>query len=240
MKIRFLPLVAVTLGMALLIGCGTPDTGAQPGVNVSSSTAAQPSAGANASDSNEPPVAGTASYEVIRSLNEAVAQADLIVVGKIVGVGDIYNSARDNRDPSKPASNLFDVTQEYHFQVEQYLKGDGPKVLTIAQVEGAIQSAPEKVTPADIKRAKNGAMGPQLEVGTKYLFLLKKDPDIDGKTRYGGLEPWRFVLGDDGVGGVVAPGDVRFSLPETFIPHPDAPLIPQIEQIIQDQQAGKP
>ena len=169
----------------------------------------------------------------------AVAQAELVVVGRFVGVGNVFNSARDNRDSSKVASDVFDVSQEYHFQVSQYLKGDGLKVLMIAQVEGAIRGDTVKVTPADIKRAKESMGVPLFEIGTQYLLLLQKDIGIDNTLRYSGSEPWRFVVGEDGISSVSVPGDVRMSLPEDFIPQPDAPLIPQIEQIVR-QQATAP
>ena len=240
--------IAVVLLVTLLVGCGTPDTATQtiPTLPTTPTTVATSNSADdslvtdtrnNATDL--PPVAYTASYEVTRSLDVAVAQAELVVVGRFVGVGNVFNSARDNRDSSKVASDVFDVSQEYHFQVSQYLKGDGLKVLMIAQVEGAIRGDTVKVTPADIKRAKESMGVPLFEIGTQYLLLLQKDIGIDNTLRYSGSEPWRFVVGEDGISSVSVPGDVRMSLPEDFIPQPDAPLIPQIEQIVR-QQATAP
>lgn len=114
-------------------------------------------------------------------------------------------------------------------------------MLTIEQVEGAILGPPEKVTPADIERAKSSVGALSFKPDTNYLLMLNTVTDYDGKVRYGGgHQPYRFVLQSDGTAVIDAPGSVTLNLPETFIPNPDAPLIPQIEQIIAGQQAGKP
>lgn len=83
----------------------------------------------------------------IHSLEERVAQSDIIVVGEIVGVGKIFNAARDLQDSTKPATDRFGVGQEYQLHVKQYYKGDGPSNLIVVQGEGTVLRSPDAPAP---------------------------------------------------------------------------------------------
>ena len=247
---QYIARIAAVLLVALLVSCGTPDTGTQaiptsPTVPTATlvmiATPASTMSAAQNDTTNQPPVASSVSWDITRSLPVAVSRTEFIVVGEFIGLGKVFNAARDNSNPQKEASNQYDVAQEYVFRVDRYLKGSAANKLTIEQVEGAIQSSADKVTPADIKRAREayGAIG--FEKGFTYVLLLNTSTEANGTVHYGGnFEPWRFVIGENDIGGVYAPGSVTLSLPEDFIPKPDAPLVPQIEQIIREQQANAP
>lgn len=241
--------IAAVLFVTLLAGCSTPDTATQTipisttapvDTLVTDATPASTVTAAQNGTANLPPVASSVSWDITRSLDTAVAQAEFIVVGEFIGLGKVFNAARDNSNPQKEALNQYDVTQEYIFRVDAYLKGSAGNKLIIEQVEGSIQSPPSKVTLADIKRAREAYGAMKVEKNFTYLLLLNTSTEVSGTVHYGGnSEPWRFVISEDGIGGVYAPGSVTLSLPEDFIPQPDAPLIPQIEQIVR-QQATAP
>jgi hypothetical protein len=163
----------------------------------------------------------------------------MVAIGTVTATGSIFNSRRDTEDQTQPARDSFGVGQEYQVQIERYLKGSGPAVLTVVVTEGAILSPPEKVTQADIERAKAASGIPPLTVGARYLLLLKSfTVHYPGTDYYAGQgQPWRFVLSEDGTGVLEAPSGALGSFPQDFIPRPDAPLLPQVEQLIQAEKA---
>lgn len=235
----------------LLAACGRPDA-TQGNTDTPSLGSVQPSSlttplptssavGASTVSTNSVSIGGTESYNIVRSFKEAVQASRIIVIGEVTGVGAIFNTHRDAYDPSKSATDSFGVGQEYLFHVERYLKGSDATDITIVQVEGAIFAPVDQVTPARIEQAKAASGNIALETGQRYLLFLKGPFDYLGKHYYSAVaEPWKFRLDTAGRATIETPGEVRQSLPENFIPDPNAPFVPQIEQIIQNQQAGKP
>lgn len=256
MGIRNMLSVFAVLVTILLNACGRPDTGIQPIIvgntptSQSTNIAATIQSGVHSetyttgsSHGSAPAsVAGTGSYIVDASLKESIAHSEIIVIGEVIGVGEMFNSHRDVQDQTKPARDTFGVGQEYVLQVQRYLKGSGPDVLTIVQTEGAVWSPPESVTQTDIERARAAQGVPQFEKGKLYLLLLKSLAAYHPEKAYyaGQGLPWRFALAPDGTGVMEAPSGALASIPQDFIPRPDAPLIPQIEQLIQAETNATP
>lgn len=237
--------------MLLLGACGRPDA-AQGNIGTPTLGPAQPrttvaphptssAAVTDAANAGSPSVGGTVSYNIVRSFREAVQMADIIVIGEVTGVGEIFNTHRNPYDASKPATDSFGVGQEYFFHVERYLKGSDATDITVVQVEGAIFAPVDQVTPALIEQAKAASGDIQLDRGTRYLLFLRGPFDYMGKHIYGAAaEPWKFRLDAEGRATMETPGEVRLSLPEDFLTRLDAPLLPQIEQIIREQQTATP
>lgn len=180
----------------------------------------------------------------MRSLKARVSTAQIIAIGQITGTGDVINMARNINDINKPDPTLFGVGQVYPFQVQQYLKGSGPSTLNVVQPEGQILADPATVAAADIQRAKTDSVYDYtaFQTGTTYLLFLRSLDGFDPKNNYftGAFYPWRFTVGSDGTTTMEAPSGVFSQLPADFIPDADAPLLPQIKQAIQAEQAAQP
>lgn len=224
--------VMVTLA-CLLVTCGQPQ--AVPNTQSADPTSTIQHVNAGHSES---------SYITVRSLKERIAREPVVVIGQITGTGEVINMARDIYDNTKPAPDLFGVGQVYTFKVQRYLKGTGPNELNVANPEGLISADPATVTAADIQRAKedSGYGNEAFQIGATYLLLLHRLDGFDPSHNYftGGIHPWRFVVASAGNLTMEAPGGVFSQLPADFIPHPDAPLLPQVEQIIREQQTATP
>ncbi|MGQ9684124.1 MAG: hypothetical protein ACUVX9_16460 [Anaerolineae bacterium] len=180
-----------------------------------------------------------ASWVTVKALPELVAQSTVIVVGRQVGVGGVFNAARMVSDHSQPDPQLYGVAQVYQLQVERYLKGSGPETLDYAQVEGYIEPYSGEPTLPTIEAAKS-AWGevPPVRAGVRYLFFLRPMGlgYLDDQHLTGTVCPSRFVLTDDD------------SYPETpwtwagkFFPHrPPDELVAEVEQLVAaEQQQGQ-
>lgn len=253
--------LATSILASLLIACGQPD--AQTGTASNTPVVPTPAERrqpevqtGTAANASMPPAQATISaqiaagnvtvgeYVTAHSLKVRIAISPIIVIGQITGTGEVINMARSIYDINKPDPTLFGVGQVYHFQVQQYLKGNGPDTLNIVQPEGLISADPATVSATDIQRSKTNSVYEYtaFRTGTTYLFLLQPLEGFDPKNNYftGGIHPWKFVVGSDGNLIMEAPGGAVAQLPADFIPDPDGPLLPQIEQAIQAEQAAKP
>lgn len=224
---------------SLLIACGQPDvpTGTAVGTAVVPAQA----------DINTQIKAGNVivgEYVTVPSLKARIATAPIIIIGQITGTGEVINMARDIYDISKPAPDMFGVGQVYHFQVQQYLKGSGPDTLNIVQPEGQVIADPVTVTAADIQQSRTNSAYEYtaFQTGTTYLLFLHQVEGFDPANNYftGAFHPWKFIVGGDGSMTMEAPRGVFLQLPADFIPDADAPLLPQIKQAIQAEQAAQP
>lgn len=180
------------------------------------------------------------------SLQELMDQSDVIVIGEVVGTGSMFNSSRDLDDSTKPSSTTFSVGQIYHIQVQRYLKGTGSDMLYLAQTEGQILASPNAVTSDDIRRARDAwnATIP-FQKGVPYLLFLRDltkyyQNDISEMPLYGeNKEPSRFELLPDGRAKIEAPQEAMRVIPADFFPDGiDAPLLPQVEQLVQKEQSN--
>ncbi len=134
-------------------------------------------------------------YITSRSIEDLVHQSDLIALGTVAQIADIhFNTARNPRDPSQPASDLFITGTIYEIRVERYLKGSGGTALRIVQSEDI--SLPGE--PGEAPNVHISESFVPLEVGVRYLFFLKimeSYPDSPFPTLYRGTaEPYRFRL----------------------------------------------
>lgn len=140
-------------------------------------------------------------YVIAHSLSEIIEKAQLILVGKVVGMGEIINLARDVNDPSIPDPSLFGIGQIYDVEVVEVLKSAQSEwnisTIHIVQFEGRIRMD-TTLNPSndDIQKARELENVPPLDLGTKYIFFV--DPIIDFKNyplHFSGRGlPWRFVI----------------------------------------------
>jgi hypothetical protein len=138
-------------------------------------------------------------YITARSIGDLVHQSELIALGTVAKVADVhFNTARNPRDPSQPASDLFITGTIYEIQVERYLKGSGGTDLRIVQSEDI--SLPNE--SGEVPTIHISESFVPLEVGVRYLFFLKTMepyPDSPFSHLYRGTaEPYRFRL-EEGV-----------------------------------------
>lgn len=134
-------------------------------------------------------------YITSHSIGDLVHQSDIIALGTVAKIADVhFNTARNPRDPSQPASDLFITGTIYEIQVERYLKGSGGTDLRIVQSEDI--SLPNE--PGEAPTVHISESFVPLEVGVRYLFFLKtmeSYPDSPFPDLYRGIaEPYRFRL----------------------------------------------
>lgn len=134
-------------------------------------------------------------YITARSIGDLVHRSELIALGTVAKIADVhFNIARNPRDPSQPASDLFITGTIYEIRVERYLKGSGDTNLRIVQSEGL--SLPDEPGGALTSYISEDFV--PLEVGGRYLFFLRtmeSYPDSPFPNLYRGTaEPYRFRL----------------------------------------------
>jgi hypothetical protein len=124
----------------------------------------------------------TYDFPVYRSIEGLLADSDVVVVGRVSGSGESRNLARDPRDPSKDHPNRKLMSQEYTFEVENYVKGDGDKGIEIiyGAKEMDLSSSFEGVFPEVA-----------LEPGERYVLFLRKGKEVG---YFGVGQPWQFEL----------------------------------------------
>lgn len=253
-------ILSLLIALVALVSCGRPDTSGSTGISstamqVETSIAPTEPAAITATVVPTEPAAVTMTieptskveqhvishYVIPPSLKERISISNVIIIGQVTSLGEVINSARDTEDQTKTSTEMMSLGQIYRLEVQQYLKGAGPDILEVLQSEGTIFKAPETVTQADIAEAKTMSVALPMRQGVTYLLFLKR---LDGygfdKEYYtGGLEPWRYVLASDGNATIEAPQDAIDQIPFGFIPDRDAPLLPQVEQLIQAEQPTK-
>lgn len=241
------PLI-VSILLGLLFGCGRSSNTAQ--IVNQSTPLANTSISNQAVSTAEPapiatptlaPVASSASYDVDQSLQQSVANAQVIVVAQVDKLGEVVNTDKDAQDYNKPASDSFGVGQTYNVLVKQYLKGNGETTLTILNTEGAILSPPELITQSDIERAKAAYGEKPLVPGKTYLMLLAPLQYYPSKSYYGGQgNPWLFVLNEDGSYSLDAGQEVIRQLGAYNMSDVKGSLVDYIKQRVAADAAAKP
>ncbi len=145
---------------------------------------------------------------VASSISELVLQSDLVVIGKIISIGDIVNMARNPDDISKPDPNYYGIGQVFDVEIERYLVGGGSKAIHIVQDQGFLRTDSSDISLDSIKLAIKKHTHHQIEVGDSYLLFLRVIPhDVEGYPK-GSLfapaaYPWLFITEDNNAVSVV-------------------------------------
>ena len=100
--IRLSVLSLVLVGLAALTSCTAQRTGPSP-------TGGEQGA-------------AQASYMTVRTLDELIAQSPVIVVGRVIGPGEIVIMARKPGNPREPDPETLILGQVYDVAVERYLR----------------------------------------------------------------------------------------------------------------------
>lgn len=118
---------------------------------------------------------------VFASIGALTRATESVVVGTVSKSESSRNTARDPADPSKEASDRITMSQEYFFEVEEWVKGAGAAQIRIVYPQYTI--------------IKGGARFEQpyipLRPGTRYVLFLREG--IPG-TYSPVAEPWQFLL----------------------------------------------
>lgn len=175
-------------------------------------------------------------YVFVHSLKERTATSALIVVGQVRETAEVINLSRNVEDITKPATDSFSVGQVYHVQATRYIKGSGPAIFNLINLEGDyFQTDPASVTEAQIKQAKAKATYLPLHIGQNYVFFLVPFPGVDMKEPHyigGPNYPWSFLLESNGITTAQGPAGPLLSQEPDFTPRPLTELLPQIEQLV--------
>lgn len=172
---------------------------------------------------------------VYYSIKEITNKSDLILIGQVIEAKEILNTARDPADPTKPDAKYFSIGQVYTVQVEECLKGDGPKTLHIIQHRGFLVLEGEKIPgAAELEKAQKESGVEPLDLHRKYLMFLRASAHVyqgyEGESLYVGVaHPWLFIFADSNC---VQVEDSIEALSSYFPPQPYATLYTQIEAAI--------
>jgi hypothetical protein len=196
---------------------------------------------------NFSPMAGmcsAASVTTVSSLEELIAKANLVVSGKVTSTGEIIKDENTPRQATETGIPIYiDFLQVYHFEVEHYYKGEGSKILNVAQMEGFIQVGGLEpgenivhtipVTQLRIDGSKQQWSAHRFSFGKKYLlFLSRLEPQTayPGNTYFSGREsPWRYILPD---AGNIIDDPATCGVPfDPFPPQSSANFLKQVEEV---------
>lgn len=147
---------------------------------------------------------------VLPSFQELYQLSDIVIVGKVKQKDKIFNSSRKPDNPSEEDPNSFSIAQVYIVEVDQYIKGDGPKKIYVSQGEGRIDKSEQtKIDQKELEKVISDNEGKtfiKLKEDGSYLMFLQVFTDNYGKEGYkhGTLfhevgKPWRFAISDTNV-----------------------------------------
>ena len=185
-------------------------------------------------------------YVFVHSLKERIAKSTLIVIGQVRETAEVINLSRNVEDITKPATDSFSVGQVYHVQATRYIKGSGPDVLNLINLEGdPVQTDSAAVTDVQMKQSKANATYPPLRIGQNYLLFLDPFVGVDFTGTYfiggaGAIYPWRFMVSSNGMMVAEGPAGTLLSPEPDFAPRPLAELLPQIEQLVNAAPSATP
>jgi len=180
-------------------------------------------------------------YVVLTSFEELAEEATAIVIG--TGTGQRESQTHQGRDPNNPSQldpNYAGLGVAYQVEVERYLKGAGPDVLSVYQSEGSLttHSGGPGVVGVGVPGGSGTVSGNQVRTvskaaefpireGVRYLFFLEPMtyyPDL----MTGVAHPPRFVLD----GGTASPDGPWEGASEYFPTMPESDLIDTVEEIV--------
>jgi hypothetical protein len=232
----------ITLVM-LLSSCGE-QTELRQAVTAASSPQAMLSSSTTIPSTNTPattqqtstvvPIVGLSDQHplVVTTLSQLAAPSSLVVIGKVSGLGEIVNEARDPNDPSKPDSHLFIVGQIYHLTVESYLKGQGSNNLDFVATEGVLTATDPLNTPTSqyFEQAKAKDQHIPLVIGERYLLFLSPEPAFMTQHYFGiTKDKWGYKLPLNGTAHLQS---FDSEAKKYFPDRPSADLVTEVKQII--------
>ncbi len=173
-------------------------------------------------------VVSVPSYVIFTSFEKLAREATAIVIG--TGTGKQESQTHQGRDPNNPSEvdpNYAGLGVAYQVEVERYLKGAGPDVLSVYQAEGSLITHTKGLSRGQQVRTVDKAAEFPIREGIRYLFFLKPMtyyPDL----MTGVAHPPRFVLDV----GKASPDGPWEGAPEYFPPGPESDLIGTVEEIV--------
>jgi len=141
------------------------------------------------------------SYITAFSLQELAGRSDSIVQAKMTQFGEVFNSARDINEASKPDPRLFAVGQIYEFELQRSItnvfESFPSDSFLVVQSEGHIPINPgAEISEEDIRIAKAQDDHIPFEPGSEYILFLRKSITSSGIEPHftGVAHPWRFLV----------------------------------------------
>jgi hypothetical protein len=145
-------------------------------------------------------VSGPGNFIVAHSMKELVDESTIIVSGQASARKEIINGARDVNDINKPDPHLLGVGQVYQFEVDKYVKGNGPETIFVVQSEGFLVGDQVGINLTDDNIAKARSQEKYIPIRLNHPYILFLEP-VKGfpslKNYYAGsILPWRFDTSD--------------------------------------------
>jgi hypothetical protein len=174
---------------------------------------------------NETPGFVSGSYITNTSIAKMVSQSTLIVIAQVVKMDHIINMARDVKDPTQPAKDVYGVGQVYQVKIKKFIKGNESETIFLVQPEGFLGSTESK-SETDIINSKKRYDFIPMSLEKEYVMFLRPMLSYPEEKLYVGIaQPWRFDITD--------PNKVVPESPWTFAINvfPPQPLDTLFEQI---------
>jgi hypothetical protein len=174
---------------------------------------------------NDTPGFVSGSYITNTSIAKMVSQSSLIVIAQVLKADHIINMARDVKDPSQSAKDVYGVGQVYQVKIVKVIKGNETGSIYLVQPEGFL-GATESKSETDIINSKKRYDSIPMSLGKEYIMFLRPMLSYpEEKLFVGNGQPWRFDISD--------PDKVIPESPWTFAIQvfPPQPLDTFLEQI---------
>jgi hypothetical protein len=137
-------------------------------------------------------------YIVARSMKELVDESTIIVSGQASARKEVINGARDVNDINKPDPHVLDVGQVYQFEVDKYVKGNGPETIFVVQSEGFLvgDQVGINLTDDNIAKARSQEKYIPIRLNHPYILFLEPVKGFPSLKNYfaGSILPWRFDI----------------------------------------------
>jgi hypothetical protein len=175
---------------------------------------------------NEIPGIVSGSYITNTSIAKMVSQSTLIVLAQVIKPDHIINMARDVKDPTQPAKDVYGVGQVYQVKIGKFIKGYETETIYIVQAEGFLGPG-EPTSETEIIKSKSRYDFIPMSLGKDYLMFLRPMLSYPEEKLYvGNAQPWRFDVTDPSK---VLPESPWTHAIEFFPPQPLDTFIDQIE-----------
>jgi hypothetical protein len=179
---------------------------------------------------------------VYTSIPEISSNSDVIVIGRVSDAKEIVNTAREPGEASKADPDYFSIGQIYEVQVDEYLKGEGEKVIYVVQHEGFLSTKDKQPGETEINEAKKDYGAVPLNPDKTYLMFLRYSRHRYENYPQGAIliqagHPWLFDYSEPGCVRVVEPLSELYPY---FPPLPSPEFIDLIHKTPTEFQNGAP
>lgn len=120
----------------------------------------------------------TTDYPISLDIDKLIKESAIVVKGRYTGYIESWNMARNSMDVSKPADDIYIEGKVFAFDVDEYIKGNGPRTINVNLRYKQEEMIDERYIEPTINE--------------EVVLFLSKDKVFD--LYYGSMEPFEFKL----------------------------------------------